>query len=130
MLIRARMLSYSRIPKTRPGTILYREERALSQGNGLVDQTLQRGIRHVVLCDLATIGVIPGSARHGADLYYHVVIPRSGVMDDEGNVNDFILQVLLKFVDTFDMKDLFTGHDGLIVSPWIIIASFEKKDTT
>jgi nicotinamidase-related amidase len=66
-----------------------------------------RGIRHVVLCGLTTVGAILGSARHGADLDYHVIIPRSGVMDDEDDVNDFILQrVLPKFVDIVDMKDL------------------------
>ncbi|GAM36534.1 hypothetical protein TCE0_018r05694 [Talaromyces pinophilus] len=66
-----------------------------------------RGIRHVVLCGLTTIGAILGSARHGADLDYHAIIPRTGVMDDESDVNDFILQrVLPKFVDIVDMKDV------------------------
>lgn len=40
---------------------------------------------------LTTVGAILGSARHGADLDYHVIIPRTGVMDDEDDVNDFIL---------------------------------------
>lgn len=66
-----------------------------------------RGILHVVLCGLTTLGAILGSARHGADLDYHVIIPRSGVMDDEDDVNDFILQrVLPKFVDIVDMEDV------------------------
>lgn len=66
-----------------------------------------RGIRHVVLCGLTTVGAILGSARHGADLDYHIIIPRSGVMDDEDDVNDFVLQrVLPKFVDIVDMDDV------------------------
>ncbi|RAO68783.1 uncharacterized protein BHQ10_004795 [Talaromyces amestolkiae] len=66
-----------------------------------------RSIRHVVLCGLTTVGAILGSARHGADLDYHVIIPRSGVMDDEDDVNDFVLQrILPKFVDIVDMKDV------------------------
>lgn len=67
-----------------------------------------RGIRHVVLCGLTTVGAILGSARHGADLDYHVIIPKSGVMDDDDDeVNDFILErVLPKFVDIVDMKDV------------------------
>lgn len=66
-----------------------------------------RGIRHVVLCGLTTVGAILGSARHGADLDYHVIIPRSGVMDDEDDVNDFILQrILPKFVDIVDIQDI------------------------
>ncbi|KUL92183.1 hypothetical protein ZTR_02543 [Talaromyces verruculosus] len=66
-----------------------------------------RGIRHVVLCSMTTVGAILGPARHGADLDYHVIIPRTGVMDDEDDVNNFILQrVLPKFVDIVDMKDV------------------------
>lgn len=71
-----------------------------------------RGIRHIILCGLTTVGAILGSARQGADLDFHIVIPRSGVMDDEDEVNEFVLErVLPKFVDvvnTDDVRGLFT----------------------
>lgn len=66
-----------------------------------------RGIRHVVLCGLTTVGAILGSARQGADLDYHVVIPRGGVMDDDDEVHEFILdRILPRFVDVVDLKDV------------------------
>jgi nicotinamidase-related amidase len=66
-----------------------------------------RGIRHLILCGLTTMGAILGTARQGADLDYHIVIPRQGVMDDEEDVNEFLLErVLGKFVDVVDMNDV------------------------
>lgn len=66
-----------------------------------------RGIRHVVLCGLTTMGAILGSARLGADLDFHIMIPREGVMDDDEEVNSFLLdKVLPKFVDVVDMQDV------------------------
>jgi nicotinamidase-related amidase len=70
-----------------------------------------RGIRHVVLCGLTTSGSILGSARLGADLDFHIVIPKECVMDDESETSDFLLEkVLPKFVDVVtvnDVKNLF-----------------------
>lgn len=66
-----------------------------------------RGVRHVVLCGLTTAGAILGSARLGADLDFHVVVPREGVMDDDPEVNDFLLdKVLPKFVDVVPIADV------------------------
>ena len=53
------------------------------------------------------MGAILGGARQGADLDYHVVIPRQAVMDDEEDVNTFLLErVLPKFVDVVDVEDV------------------------
>jgi nicotinamidase-related amidase len=66
-----------------------------------------RGIKHVVLCGLTTCGSVLGSARLGADLDFHVIVPREGVMDDDNDVNTFLLErVLPKFVDVVDVKDV------------------------
>ena len=66
-----------------------------------------RGVRHVVLCGLTTAGAILGSARLGADLDFHVVVPREGVMDDDPEVNDFLLdRVLPRFVDLVSLADV------------------------
>lgn len=59
-----------------------------------------RGIRHVVLCGLTTAGAVLGSARLGADLDFHIIVAREGVMDDDKETNDFLLnKVLPRFVD-------------------------------
>ncbi|KAL3463275.1 Isochorismatase-like protein [Aspergillus heterothallicus] len=59
-----------------------------------------RNIRHVVLVGLTVSGAILGSARAGADLDFHTVVPREAVMDDEEDVERFVLERLLpKFVD-------------------------------
>lgn len=50
-----------------------------------------RNIRHTVLCGLTTAGSILGSARHGADLDYHIIIPRQAGMGDDREVHEFIL---------------------------------------
>lgn len=72
-----------------------------------------RGVRHVVLCGLTTVGAILGSARLGADLDFHVVVPRQGVMDDDPELNAFLLdRVLPRFVDVVsvaDVEGLFQG---------------------
>jgi nicotinamidase-related amidase len=66
-----------------------------------------RGVRHVVLCGLTTAGAILGSARLGADLDFHVIVPREAVMDDEQEVNDFLLErVLPRFVDVVGVEDV------------------------
>ncbi|KAH8822062.1 Isochorismatase-like protein [Xylogone sp. PMI_703] len=66
-----------------------------------------RGIRHVILCGLTTAGSILGSARLGADLDYHIIIPRDCVMDDDEEVNSVLLdKVLPRFVDVVDLEDI------------------------
>jgi len=66
-----------------------------------------RGIKHVILCGLTTMGAILGGARQGTDLDYHVLIPRQAVMDDEEDVNAFLLErVLPKFADVVDLEDV------------------------
>jgi nicotinamidase-related amidase len=66
-----------------------------------------RGIRHVVLCGLTTAGAILGSARLGADLDFHIIVPREAVMDDDPEVNDFLLdKVLPRFVDVVGVANV------------------------
>jgi nicotinamidase-related amidase len=66
-----------------------------------------RGIRHVILCGLTTSGSILGSGRLGADLDFHIVMPREEVMDDEVEVSEFLLErVLPRFVDVVDTTDV------------------------
>lgn len=60
-----------------------------------------------MLCGLTTCGSILGSARLGADLDFHIIVPKEGVMDDDEEVNNFLLEkVLPRFVDVVDMKDV------------------------
>jgi len=48
-----------------------------------------------------------GSARLGADLDFHIVVPREGVMDDEVDVSEFLQErVLPRFVGVVDMTDV------------------------
>lgn len=66
-----------------------------------------RGIQHVVLCGLTTAGAILGSARLGADLDFHVIVPKGCVMDDDLEVNEFFLnKILPRFVDVVDTEDV------------------------
>jgi nicotinamidase-related amidase len=66
-----------------------------------------RDIKHVVLCGLTTVGSVLGSARLGADLDFHIVVPREGVMDDDVEVSEFLLdRVLPKFVDVVEIGDV------------------------
>jgi nicotinamidase-related amidase len=72
-----------------------------------------RGIKHVVLVGLTTMGSILGSSRQGADLDFHVVVPKEGVMDDDNEVNEFLMKkVLPKFVDVVDMEDVLALGQG------------------
>ena len=65
------------------------------------------GIKHVILCGLTTMGSVLGTARLGADLDLHIAIPREGVMDDDEEVNTFLLEkVLPKFIDVVDLEDI------------------------
>lgn len=61
----------------------------------------------MVLCGLTTSGSILGSVRLGADLDLHIIVPREGVMDDEEDVSDFLLErIFPKFVDVVGLKDV------------------------
>lgn len=68
-----------------------------------------RGIRHIVLVGLTTMGSVLGSARGGADLDFHVIVPREGVREDVGNeeVHEVLMgKVLPKFVDVVGLDDV------------------------
>jgi nicotinamidase-related amidase len=66
-----------------------------------------RGIKHVVLVGLTTMGSVLGSARAGADLDFHIICPREGIIDDDADVNDFLMErVLPKFVDVVGIDDV------------------------
>ncbi|EHK19391.1 uncharacterized protein TRIVIDRAFT_156388 [Trichoderma virens Gv29-8] len=66
-----------------------------------------RGIRHVVLVGLTTMGSILGSARAGADLDFHIICVEEGIIDDDPEVHNFLMsKVLPKFVDVVHLKDI------------------------
>jgi len=66
-----------------------------------------RGIRHIVLVGLTTMGSILGSARGGADLDFHIICPREGVIDDDADVDEFLMtRVLPKFIDVVKVEDV------------------------
>jgi nicotinamidase-related amidase len=66
-----------------------------------------RGIRHVVLCGLTTVGAVLGSARLAADMDFHVVVVREGIMDDDEEVSGVLLErVLPRFVDVVGLREL------------------------
>ncbi|USP82235.1 uncharacterized protein yc1106_09509 [Curvularia clavata] len=67
-----------------------------------------RGIRHVVLVGLTTMGSVLGIAtRAGADLDFHIICPREAIMDDDAEVDEFLMsKVLPKFVDVVELADI------------------------
>ncbi|KAH8897486.1 Isochorismatase hydrolase [Thozetella sp. PMI_491] len=66
-----------------------------------------RGIRHVVLVGLTTMGSVLGSARAGADLDFHMICVEEGIIDDDPEVHQFLMtRVLPKFVDVVKMEDV------------------------
>ncbi|KAF2801523.1 Isochorismatase hydrolase [Mytilinidion resinicola] len=66
-----------------------------------------RGIRHVILVGLTTMGSILGSARGGADLDFHIICPREAIIDDDAEVDEFLMtKVLPKFIDVVQMEDV------------------------
>jgi nicotinamidase-related amidase len=66
-----------------------------------------RGIHHVVLVGLTTMGSVLGSARAGADLDFHIITPREGIIDDDPEVDEFLMtKVLPKFVDVVSVQDV------------------------
>ena len=66
-----------------------------------------RGIKHVVLVGLTTEGSILSSVRHGADLDFHIIIPREGVWCDDTQLGETVLEKLLpRFADVCSMEDI------------------------
>ncbi|KAF3921005.1 hypothetical protein ABW20_dc0108504 [Dactylellina cionopaga] len=68
-----------------------------------------RGIHHVVLIGLTTMGSILGSARGGADLDFHIITPREAIIEDVGqeDIDDFLMtRILPKFVDVVHINDV------------------------
>ncbi|EHK49443.1 uncharacterized protein TrAtP1_010666 [Trichoderma atroviride] len=66
-----------------------------------------RGIKHIVLVGLTTMGSILGSARAGADLDFHICCVEEGIMDDDPEVHNFLMtRVLPKFVDIVGLRDV------------------------
>ncbi|RFU81543.1 isochorismatase hydrolase [Trichoderma arundinaceum] len=66
-----------------------------------------RGIHHIILVGLTTMGSILGSARAAADLDFHVSLVEQGIMDDDPEVHEFLMtKVLPKFVDIVDVEDI------------------------
>ncbi|PTB35563.1 hypothetical protein M441DRAFT_31781 [Trichoderma asperellum CBS 433.97] len=73
----------------------------------LVSYLRARGVRHIVLVGLTTMGSILGSARGGADLDFHISCVEEGIMDDDAEVHKFLMtKVLPKFVDVVDLQDI------------------------
>ncbi|KAH8678373.1 Isochorismatase-like protein [Xylariales sp. PMI_506] len=73
----------------------------------LISYLRARDVKHVVLVGLTTMGSVLGSARAGADLDYHIICPREGTIDDDDEVNTFLMErVLPKFVDVVDVQDV------------------------
>ena len=53
------------------------------------------------------MGSILGTARAGANLDFHIICVKEGTIDDEEEVNDFLMErVLPKFVDVVSMEDV------------------------
>ena len=100
-----------------PDEILLSKITAGCFGSSELQQYLRaRDIKHVILCGLTTSGAILGSARAGADLDMHMIVPRECVMDDDKEVNDFLLErVLARQVDVVgveEVKALFGAEEG------------------
>ncbi|KUJ06391.1 Isochorismatase hydrolase [Mollisia scopiformis] len=101
----------SLVPESGWGTgseiILSKIQAGCFSSSELLQYLRARDIKRVVLCGLTTVGSVLGSARLGADLDFHIVIPRDGVMDDDKEVSDFLLdRVLPKFVDVVEISDI------------------------
>lgn len=53
------------------------------------------------------MGSILGTAKAGADPDFHIIYVKEGIIDDEKEVNDFLMErVLPKFVDVVSMEDV------------------------
>lgn len=66
-----------------------------------------RGIKHVVLIGLTTEGSILSSVRHGADLDFHIVVPKEGVWCDDTALGETILEKLVpRFADVCSIVDI------------------------
>ena len=53
-------------------------------------------------------------SRAGADMDYHIICPRDGIIDDDAEVDEFLMtKVLPKFVDVVHSEDVFElGNDA------------------
>ena len=66
-----------------------------------------RGIKHIVLVGLTTEGSILSSVRHGADLDFHIIVPRQGVWCDDHSLGETVLEKLVpRFADVCDVADV------------------------
>ena len=66
-----------------------------------------RGIKHVVLVGLTTEGSILSTVRHGADLDFHICVPRDGVWCDDAELGATVLQKLVpRFADICEVRDV------------------------
>lgn len=66
-----------------------------------------RGIKHIILVGLTTVGSILGSARAGADLDFHISLVEEGIMDDDPEAHEFLMtKIFPKFVDVVKMEDV------------------------
>jgi nicotinamidase-related amidase len=66
-----------------------------------------RDIKHVVLCGLTTEGAVLSSARGGADLDFHVIVPREGSWSGEEGVHGSIMGKLMeRFCDVVGVEDV------------------------
>jgi len=53
------------------------------------------------------MGSVLGSARAGADLDFHVICVKEGIVDDDPEVHEFLMtRVLPKFCDVVGEKDI------------------------
>jgi len=66
-----------------------------------------RDIKHVVLVGLTTEGSILSSVRHGADLDFHIIVPREGVWCDDNELGTVVLEKLVpRFADVCGLEDV------------------------
>jgi nicotinamidase-related amidase len=66
-----------------------------------------RDIKHVVQCGLTTEVAVLSSVRGGADLDFHVIVPREGCWSGEESVHEFIFGNLVgRFADVVGMEDV------------------------
>ncbi|KAL6889941.1 Isochorismatase-like protein [Trichoderma evansii] len=66
-----------------------------------------RGIRHIILVGLTTMGSILGSARAGADLDFDISLVEEAIIDDDPAIHEVLMtKVLPKFVDVVKMEDV------------------------
>ena len=66
-----------------------------------------RDIKHVVLCGLSTDGAVLSSVRAGADLDFHIIVPRDGCWGAEEEVHELVMEKLIgRFADVVGVEDV------------------------